>query len=135
MAKPVSSEHLFVYGTLRPPSPIPLAARLSVVAAGSVAGRLYDFGEYPGLVETREDNQRVQGLICALPADGDMLARLDDYEGYEPQRPHGSLFVRRRGEALTNDGRRLSCWVYYYNRPLQNQPHLLDGVWPGEPSQ
>jgi len=126
-----AGDRLFVYGTLQPPSSIPLADRLAVIGPARVRGRLYDLGPYPGLIPADDaDADWVHGLLCALPSeDPDLLADLDDYEGYDPTDPVGSLFVRERGTARVESGNDIPCWVYRYNRPVDAHARLVNGRW------
>jgi gamma-glutamylcyclotransferase (GGCT)/AIG2-like uncharacterized protein YtfP len=109
-------EHLrlFVYGTLR--RGMPAHGRLAgarFIARASVPGRLFDLGRYPALLEAEAPEDVVHGEAYELP-DKAMLAAIDAYEGCRPGVP-GSLFVRKEVEAMTEDGRRLACWAYFYN--------------------
>lgn len=113
--------YLFSYGTLQPklapPEIAPTVRQFRRVGKGSVRGRLYDLGEYPGAVLSR-GGSAVRGLVFELPDDPEILARLDEYEGFDRAHPQGSLFIRRKCFVTLEDGRRLSCWIYTYNRPL-----------------
>jgi len=114
-------ELLFVYGTLRPGhAPAEIAAivdRLKPVGEATVRARLHDLGAYPGIVlEASADV--VPGVLLALPADPDILAQLDAYEGFIPAHPEISLFQRVKTTATRADGELTDCWVYVYNRPL-----------------
>jgi gamma-glutamylcyclotransferase (GGCT)/AIG2-like uncharacterized protein YtfP len=117
----VGKKYLFSYGTLQPghaPAEIaPTVRQFRRVGTGFVRGRLYDLGEYPGAVLSRT-GLPVRGQVFELPDDPKILRRLDEYEGFNPSQPKGSLFVRRRCLVTLKDGKRLSCWVYTYNQPL-----------------
>lgn len=112
-------QYLFVYGTLSPrraPAEIAGAVRrLRRMGPGTVRGKLYDLGEYPGAVLSRTSRSQVRGEIFELPEDPEVLRSLDDYEGFKPGSPKGSLFLRKKWPVTMNDGRRLTCWVYIYN--------------------
>ena len=43
----------------------------------------------------------------------------DEYEGFDPSDPRASLFIRKRRYVQLEDGRRIFCWVYAYNRPVK----------------
>ena len=114
--------HLFSYGTLQPhraPKEISdVVERFEYVGRGEVAGVLFDLGEYPGMVHPKTQSDKVEGTIFQLPDDPDVLRRLDDYEGFNPKDPERSLFVRSRRLVATKDGKQTTCWVYFYNRPV-----------------
>ncbi|GAA4337963.1 gamma-glutamylcyclotransferase [Pigmentiphaga soli] len=106
--------YVFVYGTLREGEINDarlLAARLGLPAPepmgrARVRGRLYDFGDWPGLVEAA-DGPAVLGEVYRIgPA---LLAAMDEVEEYVPGQD--TLFVRRRVE-LDLGGRPLSCFFY-----------------------
>jgi gamma-glutamylcyclotransferase (GGCT)/AIG2-like uncharacterized protein YtfP len=113
---------LFIYGTLHPeraPASIaPTARLLRSLGRATIHGRLYDFGEYPGVVLTSNPSEVVRGELFRLPEDqaAAALARLDEYEDYRPSDPETSLFLRERVEATMEDGSRIACWVYTCNR-------------------
>jgi gamma-glutamylcyclotransferase (GGCT)/AIG2-like uncharacterized protein YtfP len=124
--------YLFSYGTLQPrhaPAEIaPTVRRLRRVGKGAVHGRLYDLGEYPGAVLSR-NGPLVIGQVFELPDDPEVLTRLDEYEGFNPQQPHSSLFVRRRCLVKLDSGKKLFCWMYAYNRPTGAGSPLPSGVY------
>jgi gamma-glutamylcyclotransferase (GGCT)/AIG2-like uncharacterized protein YtfP len=115
-------EHLFVYGTLHPDrAPREIAAeakKLRPVGPGTICGKLYHLGAYPGVVVPAGTRGRVAGFVFALPEDEDILPRLDAYEDFRPADPESSLFVRAQCTVTLADDRRVRCWVYVYNQPL-----------------
>ena len=90
--------YLFAYGTLQPgraPAEIAAAvAKLLLVAEGYVRGQLYDLGDYPGAILDSSSPQQISGTIFELPEDPDILSQLDAYEGFDPDAPEQSLFLR-----------------------------------------
>jgi gamma-glutamylcyclotransferase (GGCT)/AIG2-like uncharacterized protein YtfP len=113
-------QYLFVYGTLLPgkaPAEIaPTVHRLKAVGDGFVRGRLYDLGEYPGVV-LDETGKKIPGKIFRLPAEPEVLKRLDEYEEFDGAQPEASLFVRKKWLVTKKNGnRKLTCWVYVYNQ-------------------
>ncbi len=108
---------LFVYGTLRPAVDLPrirhLVARLRLIGTGRLPGRLVYLGSYPGAVvaTTEADTTFIVGEILEL-TDETILADIDDYEGFDPQRPQAGEYVRGMREVELADGTRFECWVY-----------------------
>ena len=123
---PVSG-FLFVYGTLRPghaPSEIADIVRtLEPVGKGTIAGRLYDLGEFPAVVLDGPETENVAGEVLLLPRDPDVLTRLDAYEEYWPEDPASSLFKRVMATVALNSGSLERCWVYVYNQALPDVAH------------
>jgi gamma-glutamylcyclotransferase (GGCT)/AIG2-like uncharacterized protein YtfP len=97
--------------------------RLRRVGQGFVRGRLYDLGEYPGAVLTR-NGPLIRGLVFELPDDPGVLQRLDKYEEFDRSHPKGSLFVRKRSLVTLQDGRKIFCCIYAYNRPIGSAPSV-----------
>lgn len=125
------TDYLFVYGTLSPelaPAEVAEAVRrLRPVGAANANGRLYDLGDYPGALLDASSERKIRGRVFKLPADDAILKSLDSYEGYEPGDPKGSLFVRKRATVTLDDGRKLRCWIYVYNRDPADAPLVADG--------
>lgn len=105
--------YVFVYGTLRSGEINDLeklAQRLGLappqrLGPAAMPGTLYDFGDWPGLVESAVG--RVVGEVYQV--DPALLAAVDAVEEYEPG--GNTLFVRRSVE-LDVAGKALSCFFY-----------------------
>ncbi len=127
------ADYLFAYGTLQPgcaPREIAaLAARLRPVGKGFVCGVLYDLGRYPGAVPDASANIRIAGTVMELPEDETFLQLLDQYEGFDPQAPETSEFVRVRQTVVMSDGRKIECWLYRYNRRPDDNRRIASGKW------
>lgn len=100
---------LFVYGTLKRRAPRRqhrLLRGARYLASASISGVLYDLGEYPGLVRTSHNRQRVAGELYELPDEDAvaMLRALDRYEGNE--------YVRQRVFVTLANGKRRAAWAY-----------------------
>lgn len=115
MARPL----LFAYGTLQEAGQrdaVLRGAATWVVGRGSVAGTLYDLGEYPGLVAGGAT--RVPGTLIEL-ADDAALTLLDAYEGVEE-----GLYARVRTTVHLDTGDEVAAWVYVYLRPVDGRPRI-----------
>jgi gamma-glutamylcyclotransferase (GGCT)/AIG2-like uncharacterized protein YtfP len=101
---------VFVYGTLRKEARGPVQAALtrgwSFLGYGTVAADLYDFGAYPGAVESDAANARVRGELYRAPNGSETLVRLDRHEGEE--------FVRARVDVRLDSGETEHAWIYWY---------------------
>ena len=126
---------LFCYGTLLPEhaplSVCRLLRKLRPLGPATVRGRLYDLGSYPGAVLDASSATRISGHIFALPAGGDVLHLLDDYEGFNAADPADSLFIRRACHAAMPDGNTRKCWIYLYNRRLGSARPIPGGKYLG----
>ncbi|MBI1896875.1 MAG: gamma-glutamylcyclotransferase [Acidobacteria bacterium] len=108
----MSSQFLFVYGTLRSDCHNPHALRLrreaTLVGIARMRGRLYKLGRYPGMRPAHDRGAWVWGEIYRLHRPMRTLRALDRYEGAE--------FRRRTSTAVLRSGRHVRCWAYIYER-------------------
>ncbi|HUH62001.1 MAG TPA: gamma-glutamylcyclotransferase family protein [Terracidiphilus sp.] len=127
------SEYLFAYGTLQPgraPTEIaPAVDRLQLVDKGFVRGVLYDLGDYPGAVLDPSSNRKIFGTIFKLADESGTLHQLDEYEGFDPNGPDESLFVRLLHPVNLATGGTLPCWIYVYNRKTESARVVETGVY------
>lgn len=129
MIKP-SPTHLFVYGTLRQDprhEMYRVLARSSRFAGdGVVAARLFDLGDYPGIVISPDPRDKVAGEIYEISADGaaEVLRELDDYEGIGPSDPEPHEYRRDIVRVTLSDGRALDAWAYVLADPHPPYPRI-----------
>ena len=113
---------VFVYGTLLPGLAPPViadaVATLCVVGPGTVQGRLYHLGAYPGCILDEECDSLIHGQLLEIP-DPAVLERLDWYEGYAAHDDAGSLFLRTVCDVTLAGGDQVRSWVYVYNRSVK----------------
>jgi gamma-glutamylcyclotransferase (GGCT)/AIG2-like uncharacterized protein YtfP len=76
----------------------------------------------------QNSSARIHGTIYEL-ADRKLLAKFDEYEGFDPAQRGGSLFVRRRVFVQLASGEHRRCWVYLYNRPVEGAPKIVSGIY------
>jgi gamma-glutamylcyclotransferase (GGCT)/AIG2-like uncharacterized protein YtfP len=57
------------------------------------------------------------------------LARLDEFEAFDPLRPDASLYVRVRVDLL--EPAHCSAWLYVYNRQPDPRLRIPGGDWRG----
>lgn len=123
-------QYLFAYGTLaeRPPQEIADAVNhLECVGEGFVFGELYNLGAFPGAVIDSRRPDKIFGKIFALPDNKALLDQLDHYEGFDPQQPAKSLFVRKRVAIRRLNKRAIKGWIYEYNRDVKASPLIKSG--------
>jgi gamma-glutamylcyclotransferase (GGCT)/AIG2-like uncharacterized protein YtfP len=126
------TEYLFLYGTLKPNQAegevADVIKRLRRIGSATVPGRLYDFGEYPGAIVSRNSSKKIHGEVFELPiAEDATLKAIDAYEEFDVSNPEQSLFVRQRISAKLQDGRRVNCWIYVYNKAPGNARQITGG--------
>lgn len=123
---------VFVYGTLRAGevNDLNAAAQRHGIAAptllgtATVAGRLYDFGTYPGLVLDAAAGP-VVGDIYDIP--DALLPVLDEIEEVYPGQ--ATLFVRGQC-AVQQEGKAIACLLYpVAEAAVATLPHIGSGDW------
>ncbi|HXF53926.1 MAG TPA: gamma-glutamylcyclotransferase family protein [Hyphomicrobiaceae bacterium] len=131
-------EYLFVYGTLMSTAAHPMGARLAKEAVNlgpaTIAGRLYDFGKWPGLRDCHDTRSIVHGEVYALNDATRSLDWLDAYEGIHPAAPTLTEYVRARRTVQLCDGRELTAWVYLYQWDVRAGRPLPEGRWRPAPT-
>jgi gamma-glutamylcyclotransferase (GGCT)/AIG2-like uncharacterized protein YtfP len=119
---------LFVYGTLRAFVATTAGARLrrhaSLVGHARVAGRLYDVGRYPGLVQPRRAGEWVTGELYRLAKPRLTLRALDRYESGSPAQ---ARFKRERAIAYLASGARRRVWLYRFLGPVHGERRIAGG--------
>ncbi|HKX32895.1 MAG TPA: gamma-glutamylcyclotransferase family protein [Blastocatellia bacterium] len=121
--------YLFAYGTLRrvlaPPELRELMETWRDLGRGTVPGRLYDLGAYPGAVLDSAGSTSIVGEVYQLP--NGHLDRLDQYEGFDGNDESASLFVRRSCLVALDDGQQLACSIYVYNGETSSAEVIANG--------
>jgi gamma-glutamylcyclotransferase (GGCT)/AIG2-like uncharacterized protein YtfP len=109
-------ECLFVYGTLLKSFDHEVIRsvghHLQLNGPGTLMGRLYDLGDYPGYVEAA-DGYLIQGEVYQVKEPQKVFNVLDEYEGEE--------YVRKRLIVQLNGSEDIRCWVYVYQDTLPPQ--------------
>ncbi|WP_427309923.1 gamma-glutamylcyclotransferase family protein [Cupriavidus sp. H39] len=123
---------VFVYGTLRAGevNDLNAAARRHGIAAptllgtGTVSGRLYDFGTYPGLVLDAGSGPVLGDIYDIADA---LLPVLDEIEEVYPGQ--ATLFVREQRDVL-HHGHPLACLLYpVAEAAVATLPRIDSGDW------
>jgi len=123
-----STEHIFVYGTLRRGADHPMGAQLETGATylgpARWRGRLYSLGPYPAAVRDA-GHTWVLGDLYRLD-DPALLSRLDEYEVLGPDDREG--YHRIMDNVHTDDGPR-RAWLYTYTGRVRRRDWIPDGDW------
>jgi gamma-glutamylcyclotransferase (GGCT)/AIG2-like uncharacterized protein YtfP len=99
--------------------------QLTYVGRGSIKASLFDLGIYPAAVPAPQG--LVWGEVYEVRDPETVLAALDRFEGYTPDNPDQSLYVRAEAAVTLQDGTSESAWVYFYNAPLGQAQQILSG--------
>ena len=127
----MTSDRLFVYGTLMRGYVHPMARLLSANAdflgEATCRGRLYMVKHYPGLVLSDDAREIVHGELSRLRDADAMLREFDMYEacgdGFQPP----TEYVREMLQVTRADGSVTEAWTYLYNWPVTELPRIASG--------
>jgi len=120
---------IFVYGTLLDPENkygVYLRDNSKFFSSAKLKGKLFDLGDYPGVVLYPDGTDLVHGILLQMDDPATVLDVLDIYEGFGKDQPQPNEFVRVLTEAVTEPGI-VICWVYVYNRSLDNVRQITSG--------
>jgi gamma-glutamylcyclotransferase (GGCT)/AIG2-like uncharacterized protein YtfP len=122
---------LFVYGTLLGKSEHAMSRLLSAhaqpISNGVFQGRLYQIDWYPGAIDSENPDDKVFGEIWSIPDDKALIHKLDDYEGYHPEMPEASEYIRTERSIITEKGESVACQIYLYQASLRSAKRIHGG--------
>ncbi len=127
----MTSDHLFVYGTLMRGFDHPMARLLSAnadfVGEAACRGRLYLVKHYPGLVLSEDPAELVHGELYRLREPDALLREFDMYEACGEGFAQPTEYLRRMLQAALKDGASREAWTYVYNWPVEHLPRIASG--------
>lgn len=122
---------LFVYGTLMRGEcrhGVLHAHGVESVEPAEVTGKLYDLGDYPGMI-LGPGRGTVHGELVRLRHLDRALVELDGVEGFKGFGAGGSWFRRTVVRTRTADGSAHWAWAYVYDQPLGAAKRITSGDW------
>jgi gamma-glutamylcyclotransferase (GGCT)/AIG2-like uncharacterized protein YtfP len=133
---PCEVTHILVYGTLLrgEPNHARFCADALTIEPASTRGRLYHLAAgFPAMVEDAEGT--VYGEAMTFPDLQAALARIDLLEGYRPERPERSLYLRRvQLVTLLRTGEAIPAYCYVWRGPLpEGAVRVPSGRWLSRP--
>jgi gamma-glutamylcyclotransferase (GGCT)/AIG2-like uncharacterized protein YtfP len=127
----MTSDRLFVYGTLMRGFDHPMARLLSANAdflgEATCRGRLYLVKHYPGLVLSDDPADIVSGELYRLRERDALLREFDMYEACGEGFVAPTEYVRKMLEVTLGDGVAGEAWTYIYNWPVAHLPRISSG--------
>ena len=127
----MTSDRLFVYGTLMRGFDHPMAQLLSrsaeFIGEARCRGRLYRVKHYPGLVLSNEASDLVFGELYRLRAPEELLREFDMYEACGEGFAAPTEYVRQLLAVTSEDGAVSEAWTYLYNWPVSHLPRIMSG--------
>ena len=126
----MTSNHLFVYGTLMRGFEHPMAQLLSrsadLIGEARCKGRLYLVTHYPALVLSGDPADVVFGELYRLRAPGELLREFDMYEACGEGFAEPTEYVRQM-VPVTLEGGATEAWTYVYNWPVAHLTRIASG--------
>ncbi len=122
---------IFVYGTLLDAENkygLYLRDNSGFYSPAKVRGKLFDIGQYPGVVLYPDGDDEVHGVLMQMDDPETILNVIDIYEGFGSDQPQPNEFIRILADAETDHGP-VTCWVYIYNHPLANISQIASGKY------
>ena len=127
----MTSDRLFVYGTLMRGFDHPMAQLLSrsadFLGQARCRGRLYLIKHYPGLVLSGDPADLVFGDLYRLHAPHELLREFDMYEACGEGFAQPTEYVRQMLSVTLADGAVSEAWTYIYNWPVTKLPRIASG--------
>jgi gamma-glutamylcyclotransferase (GGCT)/AIG2-like uncharacterized protein YtfP len=127
----MTSDRLFVYGTLMRGFDHPMAKLLSrsadFIGEAHCRGRLYRVKHYPGLVLSDDPNELAFGELYRLRQAKELLREFDMYEARGEGFAEPTEYVRRMLAVTLDDGAVSEAWTYIYNWPVAHLPRIASG--------
>jgi len=128
---PMTSDHLFVYGTLMRGFDHPMAQLLArsadFLGPARCGGRLYVVKHYPGLVLSDEPDDVVFGELFRLRQPAELLREFDMYEACGEGFAQPTEYIRRMLKVTLDDAAVSEAWTYVYNWDVANLPRIASG--------
>ena len=84
--------------------------------------RMFDLGSFPGVKYTGEMNESIVVEKCEV-TDAQLKA-FDEFEGYDPDHPVSSFYLRRNFGISTTDYE-----LYVYNQDVTSKNRVVSGDW------
>jgi gamma-glutamylcyclotransferase (GGCT)/AIG2-like uncharacterized protein YtfP len=127
----MTSDQLFVYGTLMRGFDHPMAQLLSrsadFIGEARCQGRLYLVKHYPGLVLSGDAGDVVFGELYRLRQPAELLREFDIYEACGEGFAGPTEYIRQM-LPVTSEGHSVDeAWTYIYNWPVAHLPRIVSG--------
>ncbi|NJN39869.1 MAG: gamma-glutamylcyclotransferase [Gammaproteobacteria bacterium] len=104
-----------------------LASAARFIGNARMRGRLYDLGNYPGFVPSDANHAWVHGEVYDLENAGELLARLDEYEGCGPNDALPHEYVREQREVVMESGDVATAWTYVFIGSVAGRSEVASG--------
>jgi len=127
----MTSDRLFVYGTLMRGFDHPMAQLLSrsadFIGEARCQGRLYRVKHYPALVLSDDPADVVFGELYRLRAPDELLREFDMYEACGEGFAEPTEYIRQMLPVTSQDRSVAEAWTYIYNWPVAHLARIVSG--------
>jgi len=127
----MTSDHLFVYGTLMRGFDHPMARLLAghadFLGEATCRGRLVLVKHYPGLLLSEAASDIVHGELFRMRVPAELLGELDMYEACGEGFPEPTEYLRQLIEVTLPGGATTQAWTYVYNWPVTGLAIIASG--------
>ncbi len=125
--------HLFVYGSLRSDCKNEahryVSSYFTLVGKARVKGYLYDMGEYPAAIPTRENCFVTGELYHMSSGNKEFLTAMEQLDAYEDVNgtDGGKILYRREITDVLINGLTVPAWIYWYNGNIDGKLLIPSG--------
>lgn len=125
----MSTEFIFVYGTLRQETATSMSQHLrqqcDFISTGQLQAKLFEVDGYPGAIISESANDKVIGDVYR--AHVSILEQLDRYEECSSDFALPHEYIRQRHAIALANGDSISAWAYIFNRDVSNLFQIQSG--------
>jgi len=122
---------LFVYGTLLRDTGNDMSNLLKqdahFVDDAIYNGKLYMVEDYPGIIPSSNQSDKVDGEVYQLNEPDKLLQILDEYEECGKEFPTPTEYMREIQDIKLKNGKTCKAWVYIYKRSVENLEQIISG--------
>ena len=125
------SDYIFVYGLLKSmydnDAALFIRQHCSLIGEGTISGRLFDLGTYPGVVYEPEASTTVTGEVFEITSNKEgLISYLDEFEECGPQFEQPNEY-RKEVIPVSVNGIIYQASTYIYNRNLDGLKLIESG--------
>ena len=96
-----------------------------LIGTGTLQGKLYDLGSYPGAIISKTKSDLIYGEVYRLKNPSTVFTMLDQYEGKNFRRKIVPIALDRVGS--------VHCWVYLYTGTRSGHKVISSGNYVKNP--
>lgn len=90
-------------------------------------GKLYEINDYPGAVESENQEDKVYGELYRVINSNFVFSQLDEYEECTDKYPLPHEYIRKNLPIYLSNDVIVYAWVYIFNHNISNLTHIKSG--------